>query len=137
MMPTPQEFRKLLDVPNVGASDNVELFRDNKIVRSTIINLAARIFNIGGNANKTLTLAIGDYTLLTSDGRIEFNIALPALATLPDPTTNARKQYYIINHYESTKDVSFSRTINGDSSFALTPNESIDIYSNGTEYMRD
>lgn len=84
------------------------------------------------------TAKTSSYTLLETDTIVEFTITSDAVATLPDPTgIEDGKRYSIINHYSSTRGLTFSRPINGNDFFILSPEESIDIYSNGTEYVVD
>jgi len=91
-----------------------------------------------GNLDRSLTGSqTGDYTFLSTDARIEFLITVAAAATLPDPTLVRGKEYNIINNYSSLANVTFNYSILGDSTFELMPCESIDVYSNGTEYMVD
>ncbi len=77
----------------------------------------------------------GDTGIVIGDEVIIFNIASPAIATLPDPTTNQGHGYSIVNKYTSTSKVTFSRNINGDASFFLVSEESVTILSDGVEYL--
>jgi len=77
----------------------------------------------------------GSYVLTNTDEAIIFNVTSAVIATLPDPTANTGQRFTILNKYTSTADVTFTRSINGDSSFALAAGEQITIRSDGTEYL--
>lgn len=77
----------------------------------------------------------GNYTLTSTDQVVIFNLSVAAVATLADPTGNSGKAYAVINKHTSTKNVTFSRSIDGAGSFALLPGENISIMSDGTEYL--
>jgi hypothetical protein len=129
---TPQEIRQLSETHSVGASDSVVLFRDNKVVRTTVGDLGRFI-----RGSKGISEATGDYTVSRVDEIIEFSISVSATATLPIPTSNKGKLYSVINKYDSTANVNFSESLSNDGAFQLQPDESIDFYSNGTEYIVD
>jgi len=78
-----------------------------------------------------------NYTVNSGDDFVVFNIATDKLCTLEDPTTIGERVIVIINKYTSTAatEVSFSEDINNDSAFVLTPEQSVSLISNGTEYL--
>ena len=76
-----------------------------------------------------------NYTLLSTDEVIIFNGTAASVITMPDPTGNDGKEYSIINKYTSTANITFSRSINGDSTFALQPGEVINFMSDAVEYL--
>ncbi len=90
---------------------------------------------ITGTVKLTHSTKIDDYPLISSDQVVIFNITTSKVATLPDPTGNSGESHAIINKYSSTANLTFSRSINNDSSFALQPGEVINIMSDGTEYL--
>jgi len=84
---------------------------------------------------KTIRVETDNYTLVVTDEVVGFNITVTKVATLPDPTANSGQVYSIFNKYTSTANLTFSRSIDGDSSLALTAGESVTIISDGTEYL--
>jgi hypothetical protein len=100
------------------------------IVKSSSTNYATEWKDTGA-----VTQIEGNYTVLITDDRVEATITNEATITLPDPTTISNHQFRFINHYNSTANMVFSRTIDGVSSPAIVPGDSITIYNNGTEYM--
>ena len=95
----------------------------------------ARLLVNTGSVPLEHTTKIASYTLLVSDQVIIFNITSAAVATLPDPALNNGIAFDIINKYSSTKNVTFSRSINNDGAFALQPLEVVNIFSDGIEYL--
>jgi hypothetical protein len=86
-------------------------------------------------ASTSLTTTTANYTVLNTDFRVEATVTNNITLTLPDPTNNTGQEYKFINHYSSTGDVLFSRTIDGITTPYISPGDSILIYSNGTEYL--
>jgi len=84
---------------------------------------------------KTIRVETDNYTLVVTDEVVGFNITVAKVATLPDPTANSGQVYSVFNKYTSTANLTFSRSIDGDSSLALTAGESVTIISDGTEYL--
>ena len=110
-------------VPSGGTTGQV-------IVKSSSTN-----YDTEWKSTGAVTLITGNYTVLITDDRVEATITSEATITLPDPTTAANHQFRFINHYSSTANMVFSRTIDGVSSPYIAPGESIVIYNNSTEYM--
>ena len=85
---------------------------------------------------KELTAQAGNYTVLATDEVVVFSItASNSLATLIDPTTNSGQVFSLVNKYSSTKTLTFSEDIDGDSTLALVAGENITIISDGVEYL--
>jgi len=89
------------------------------------------------NNTKTIKILTTDYTVLSSDYVLVFDITSNSLCTLPDPTGNVGAVYDILCKYSATANVTFSENIDGDSSYTLTPGEVVNIISDGTEYIRN
>ena len=90
------------------------------------------------NRNSTISkivTEITNYTLLDNDDIVIFNITSASIATLSDPTLNVGKTYRIVNKYTSTDNLTFSRNINGDSGFVVMPATTVNIVSDGVEYL--
>lgn len=83
----------------------------------------------------SITSISDDYTLLTTDAVVIFNIATAKIATLIDPTTNNEQAFSVVNQYDSVGNLTFSHSINNDDSFTLLGGENVTVISNGIEYI--
>ena len=126
---TEGDIKRLDEAANVSSSDVFPIVNSIGLQTATASLIAVVALPL---SKKTAS-----YTVVATDKIVQFTLSSSAIATLSDPALNSGSGFSIINHYSSTANLTFSRSINGDSSFALMAGESIDIYSNGTEYMVD
>jgi len=139
------KFHFLGDVP--VAVGNFMIWEDSDVMKIQLAgieedfaflgraNAWTKLQTLDGGIKENLSEQTGNYTLLSTDIGIVFLISSNAIATLLDPTGNTKQVFYITNKYTSTANVTFSRNIDGDSSFTLLPGETISIQSDGTEYL--
>jgi len=113
-----------------STTDNIVLGRKNGDGAGPIEEIS-----LGDLASTSLTTIETNYILLETDRRVQAKVTSDITITLLDPSTNTGQDYRFINHYSSTANVTFSRTIDGVSSPYISPGDSIVIYSNGTEYL--
>ena len=78
----------------------------------------------------------GSDSIASSTEVAVFTIGAASVATLPDPTTTLNFLFKIVNDYNSTDNLTFSENINGNGAFSLAPSETVQIMSNGTEYLQ-
>lgn len=93
------------------------------------------ILETNSGRNKNLRVLTTGGSISNSDEVIVFNIAVDAVASLPDPVTNSGQVFSIVNRYNSVGFLTFNYAIDGDTSSMLTGGEAVTIISDGTEYL--